>query len=94
MTQVFKMNIDLELKKLAEESGELVQACMKNSIWGYDIYSPKNKCFNVDLMIEEMGDVLCHLKRTANVLGIGWDEIQTRSLVKNVKVNKYHYGVN
>jgi len=34
------------------------------------------------------------LKRTANVLGIGWDDIQERSLVKNVKVNKYHYGVN
>ncbi len=86
------MNDDLELKKLAEECGELVQICMKVLTWGIDSYSPKNSKYNADLMIEEMGDVLAHLKRTTNVLGISWNDIQKRSYIKNEKVNKYHYG--
>jgi len=86
------MNRDLELKKLTEENGELIQECMKTSLWGLDNFNPKTEKTNREAMVTEMGDVLCHLKRTANVLGIGWDEIQKRSLVKNEKVNKYHYG--
>jgi len=83
---------EVELKKLAEECGELTQACMKTSIWGVDNFNPKTEKYNGESMTEEMGDLLCHLKRTANALGISWDDIQQRSFVKNDKVNKYHYG--
>ncbi len=86
------MKTELELHKLTEECGELIQICMKVLTWGKDSYSPKNEAYNTELMIEEMGDVLCHLKRTTNALNLSWDSIQKRSLVKNEKVNKYHYG--
>ncbi len=94
MIELLEMDTELELQKLAEECGELVQACMKNVIWGYDNFSPKHGVYNVDLLIEEMGDVLCHIKRTVNAIGIDWDQVEERARVKAVKVNKYHYGVN
>ena len=85
------MDSEIEIKKLAEECGELVQILMKTSIWGIHNNNPKTNQFNGERLMEEMGDVLCHLKRVANVYQIGWDRIQRQSHLKNTKVNKYHY---
>lgn len=84
------MDENIELNKLAEECGELIQIAMKvdMDVRFTGIVSGKKRAH----LLEEMGDVLCHLKRAANVLGIGWDELQQRSAVKNEKVNKYYYG--
>jgi len=86
------MDVQLELKKLAEECGELIQIAMKVSIWGIGNHNPDTGIENEEALVKEMGDVLCHLKRVANVYDISWDRIQQRSSVKNNKVNKYHYG--
>jgi len=84
---------EIELLKLAEECGELVQVSTK-ILMGlrHTTYSEDRSDKLAVNLIEEMGDVLCHLKRTANALDIGWDELQISSDVKNKKVNKNYYG--
>ncbi len=84
------MDEELEMKKLAEECGELVQILMKTSIWGLHNFNPKTGIVNEDALVDEMGDVLCHLKRVANSLNISWDKIQQRSYTKNSEYNKQH----
>jgi NTP pyrophosphatase (non-canonical NTP hydrolase) len=58
------------LRKLAEECGELIQIAMKVDEWGIESSNPLTNEHNRDLLQKEMTDVMASIENVADILGI------------------------
>ena len=58
------------LRKLAEECGELIQIAMKVDEWGIESSNPLTNEHNRDLLQKEMTDVIASIENVADILGI------------------------
>jgi NTP pyrophosphatase (non-canonical NTP hydrolase) len=88
LEQTRKDRIAQELMVItAEESGELVQRCMKVVRGGF---SDKNR----DNLLEEVGDVLCMIELMVEHELLTNDEIRARVEVKRNKLKKWSSLIN
>lgn len=74
---------------LAEEAGEVVQACTKALRFGLESTNPETKVINRDQLIQEICDVVLVAVMVSERLGVSHDERSSRMDMKFAKLTKY-----
>ena len=78
---------------LAEECGELLQACSKilrrGSVDLDDTHMPETRELYKEKLVEELGDVYCMINLLHEWDIVSWDELEERAEYKKKKLEKW-----